>query len=412
MRLVALFITLASAKTLQIPFTKSEHLSDETDKLSAFSSLSVPINNTIVRYFADIQIGTPPQSVSVQIDTGSSDLWVGELFDAKKSSSFKDLYPGGFSIRYVDGTYAEGDYVSDTVSVAGVDIPNQQFGYAHNTTLHNFILGIGLLGIEKAAKEYPNVPKSLFDNGDISSYTYSLFLNSLQASEGSVLFAGVDKSKYSGPLQTIPLITDIRFKVTLSGINIKSESSDVSTSALNVPATVVLDSGTTLSYLPSSTYNTILKTWKVDKDSYYGTVIPEDRLNELRDSYLEYNFQGATIKVAASQLFRPLDEKYPNGQKAYRLMLGNHGESTTGLLLGDSFLRSAYVVYDLANLEISLAQADFSGKPAEIEEIEAGKKVPGATRVKEWSATYSDVPIATSVGYVPPKVTLSPRPEY
>ena len=51
-------------------------------------------------------------------------------------------------------------------------------------------------------------------------------------------------------------------------------------------------------------------------------------------------------------------------------------------MLGDTFLRSAYVVYDLDNNEISLAQTDFNSASDNIVEITNGTNgVPGATSV-------------------------------
>jgi hypothetical protein len=50
--------------------------------------------------------------------------------------------------------------------------------------------------------------------------------------------------------------------------------------------------------------------------------------------------------------------------------------------LGDTFLRSAYVVYDLANNEISLAQTDFNATSSSVKEIAAGPSgVPNAASV-------------------------------
>lgn len=42
------------------------------------------------------------------------------------------------------------------------------------------------------------------------------------------------------------------------------------------------------------------------------------------------------------------------------------------ILLGDTFLRSAYVVYDLANNQISIAQTDFNATTSNVQEIVAG----------------------------------------
>lgn len=75
---------------------------------------------------------------------------------------------------------------------------------------------------------------------------------------------------------------------------------------------------------------------------------------------------------------------YPRWPLLLIYPLGDAG-GTDGLVLGDTFLRSAYVVYNLASLQISLAQADFSGGDPQILLIDTGLNVvPGASPVEEW----------------------------
>ena len=75
-------------------------------------------------------------------------------------------------------------------------------------------------------------------------------------------------------------------------------------------------------------------------------------------------------------------------------MTDNHvgisdGAGTTPVL-GDTFLRSAYVVYDLTNNEISIAQTDFNATTSNVQEISAGSSgVPGATLIANAVTTLS-----------------------
>lgn len=49
-------------------------------------------------------------------------------------------------------------------------------------------------------------------------------------------------------------------------------------------------------------------------------------------------------------------------------------------MLGDTFLRNAYVVYDLQNNQISLAQTNFNATDSNVREIVSGANgVPGAS---------------------------------
>lgn len=62
-------------------------------------------------------------------------------------------------------------------------------------------------------------------------------------------------------------------------------------------------------------------------------------------------------------------------------------------VLGDTFLRSAYVVYDINNNQISMAQSNFDPKGSDVIEIGSGKDaVPGATPVPDPVAAKSGLP--------------------
>lgn len=63
-------------------------------------------------YYGPLQIGTPSQTLTVDIDTGSADLWLpvdcqscsNEQFDATRSSTYKNTEQP-FSITYVRGSF-------------------------------------------------------------------------------------------------------------------------------------------------------------------------------------------------------------------------------------------------------------------------------------------------------------------
>lgn len=121
-----------------------------------------------------------------------------------------------------------------------------------------------------------------------------------------------------------------------------------------------------------------------------------DLANE--DITLDFTFTSPTISVPISELIingdtsnseasqdpNPQDggSSFNFGNGSEQCMLGIAPSEGSTAVLGDTFLRSAYVVYDLANNEISLAQTNFNATDSHVSEIGTGTaSVPDATPV-------------------------------
>lgn len=98
---------------------------------------------------------TPAQNFYLIFDTGSADLWVAgtgctssscrstSRFDVSSSSSFSNTGQS-FSITYGSGS-ASGTEGTDTVTIAGFTIPDQEFGVVNSTSAN--VIGYPLSGI-------------------------------------------------------------------------------------------------------------------------------------------------------------------------------------------------------------------------------------------------------------------------
>src|SRR5271170_5343633 len=344
----------------------------------------------------------------MHIDTGSSDLWCNSASSSlcqenpdpctasgtyDSSSSTYTLVNHNFNISYVDGTGASGDYVTDTLSIGGQTLSDFQFGIGLESTSSEGVLGIGYTSNEiqvnrNQQQAYPNLPAAMVDAGLIQSNAYSLWLNDLDASTGQILFGGVNTAKYSGSLETVPIIQEygayFEFIIALTGLSISGSSSMSSSSSL--PAPVLLDSGSSLLYLPNDLTTDIFNEVNAVYDSNAGAAYVDCSLAD-SDSSISFSFSGATISVPFSELVLNAGTNsagqgltFQNGVPACIFGVAPAEDSTP--VLGDTFLRSAYVVYDLTNNEISLAQTDFNSTSDNIQEITNGTSgVPGATVV-------------------------------
>lgn len=223
-------------------------------------------------YYANVTVGTPGQLVQLQIDTGSSDVWmtdnkarfcekqdncVGGTFNPKSSSTFHDVAPGGFNITYVDGTSSVGDFFTDSFDIGGVTLNNLQMGLALTTSIGTGILGVGyaddesVCNNENSCQEYPSVVQTLVNQSKINSQTYSLWLNDLNANTGSILFGGIDTGKYTGSLVTLPVQPDAQsgaftsFTVAWTGFSIGTpKGEETNFVPQNFEEAAILDSGT------------------------------------------------------------------------------------------------------------------------------------------------------------------------
>lgn len=221
-------------------------------------------------------------------------------------------------------------------------------------------------------------------SGLIKSNAYSLWLNDLDASEGSILFGGVNTKKYHGTLETLP-VQKINggysaFYIALTKVALTSSSSTKGYTSDSLPAAVLLDSGSSLTYLPNSIVKDIYDDLKVVYTESSGVgYVPCSLAN--KDTNISYTFSSPTIDVPMRELVLDNGDTYfKNGERACVFGIVPTGGSSC--VLGDTFLRSAYVVYDLANNEISLANTNFNATADHILEIGTGDDaVPGATAV-------------------------------
>ncbi|PGH14403.1 hypothetical protein AJ79_03046 [Helicocarpus griseus UAMH5409] len=400
------------------------------------------LENERTLYFCNITLGTPEQRLRMHIDTGSSDLWCnaanstlctqrndpcanGGTYDPNASSTYNFVNPN-FNITYVDGSGALGDYVTDTLKLGEATLQDFQFGVGYQSTSNEGVLGIGYplnevqVGRNKQPP-YPNLPVALVNDGQINSNAYSLWLNDLDASTGSILFGGVNAAKFEGTLETLPIVpiaNDIyaELAVSLTSMSVQSNQGNQRLSR-SLPTTVVLDSGSSLCYLPDLLVAELYRLVDATYDPEMGAAYVPCSLGR-QQAWVTFTFTRPSIRVGMDELVINLGPnpdgsipQFSNGEPACVFGIAPAGRGNA--ILGDTFLRSAYVVYDLANNQISLAKTNFNATGEDrILEIGTGpNSVPEATGVPDAAPTGGGGgggggTTATSVGVAAP--TLRP----
>lgn len=242
-------------------------------------------------------------------------------------------------------------------------------------------------------KPYPNLPKALTDEGHIQSMAYSMWLNDLGASTGQIMFGGVNSGKYHGSLTVLPVLSrrgvNAELAVSMTGLSITTgDDGTRNISSRSFPVSALLDSGSSLSYLPKRVVDDIFEITSATYDSNAGAGFVACDMASSSATF-QFYFSGITIIVDMTELVvdpgsasdggggRP---SFSDGTPACFLGIAPTSGGTP--ILGDTFLRSAYVVYDLANDEISIAKTNFNSTEDDIHEIGTGKdSVPDVTGV-------------------------------
>ncbi|KAI1763516.1 acid protease [Hypoxylon sp. FL1150] len=348
-------------------------------------------------YFAELSIGTGAyQTVDVLLDTGSFELWVNpdcasttvdELcdtfgrYDPGQSPTAKNLNKN-FKIQYGQGN-ASGDYYQDDIYISGAMVEDQQFGVSTQSSDVWFgILGLGR-GEGNGIMDYPSVVDQLATQGYTDSKLFSLDLGGqpgpTSAITGEIVFGGVDTNKYAGNLVKVPTDpSDPHYVVTLTSIsldtptsnsNSKPGFSDFRTSASALPVPVIVDSGTTLSLLPEPVVSA-LAAWfpGAEPDGNGGYTVPCALRDD--DSRIRFGFRGdgdsdVMMSVKYSDFIWQADTD--------ACVLGAWYTPDIGVwILGDTFLRGAYVTFDQTNNGLYMAEYVRCGEDSNLVPVPAG----------------------------------------
>lgn len=270
------------------------------------------------------------------------------------------------------------------------------------------LIGVGYMRNEASTqtirKIYPNLPVALQQQDKTNSVAYSLWLNDKTASKGNILFGAVDTEKFEGDLAIMDILIDQRinnythFSVPLTSVTAESSTgSDVLNTNINMPITAVLDSGTSLTYLPDDMAQ---QAWKeagaiYDNSPDFGIALIPCEFANNNNAGFTFGFggpNGPKIKVPIRDMIVPAFKRgsrpFTSGQYKGKSIctFGIQNQTATKelpvFLLGDTMLRSAYVVYDLVNNQIGIAPAKVNSTKSNIVTFKAnGSPIPNGKTI-------------------------------
>lgn len=257
-------------------------------------SVEAPIHAGSGEFLMDLSIGTPPESYSAILDTGSDLIWTQckpckqcfssptPVFDPKKSSTYSALSCSsnlcnalpmsscsdtGCEYLYTYGDYSstQGVMATETFTFDKVSVPNIGFGCGIKNEGGGFDQGGGLVGLGRG-------PLSLVSQLDQPKFSYCL--TSIGSTKSSTLLMGSlatsvvgDNNKNINNIKTTPLIKNPSspsfYYLSLQGITIGNKLLPIKKNAFALKGDgsggMIIDSGTTITYIEESAFELVKK---------------------------------------------------------------------------------------------------------------------------------------------------------
>ncbi|KAJ7141532.1 aspartic peptidase A1 [Mycena filopes] len=327
----------------------------------AMGGHKVPLTNFLnAQYFAEIKIGTPPQSFKVILDTGSSNLWIPSVscrsfacymhtpYDSSASSTYR-ANGSAFSIQYGSGSKTKPEYGSgsitgfvsnDLLAIGDLSIRKQDFVEATDEPGLAFAYGKfdGILGLAYDSISVNHITPpfySMINQGLLDQPVFSFRMGSSGDDGGEVTFGGIDSGAYTGKIECL--------------IGCFSAAKPLSlTTALELLSTLVSTSLIVAPTVIAELINDMIGAKKSWNGQY---TIDCDKISSL--PVFTFYFNGKPYPLQSSEYildvrgscisaFTGLDLDLPGG---------------AFWILGDVFLRKYYTIYDLGRNAVGFATA-------------------------------------------------------
>ncbi|XP_009392636.2 aspartic proteinase 36 [Musa acuminata AAA Group] len=347
-------------------------------------------------YFAEIGIGNPSKKYYVQVDTGSDILWVNcisckrcpqksdlgvelTLYDPRESvsgslvsckenfcvSTYGDIpgcaanLPCEYRVVYGDGSSTAGFFVTDSVQYNQVSSDHQTRPVNASVTFGCGAQQSGDLGSSNEALDgilgFGQSNSSMISQLAASGTARKIFAHCLDTINGGGLF--VIGHVVQPKVKTTPLVPDQpHYNVNMKAIEVGGAILELPTDLFDTgdKKGTIIDSGTTLSYLPEVAYKALMNAIfsKYPDLKFYNNqgFLCFEHSGSIDDGFPEivFHFENSLLLNVY-----PHDYLFENRDNIYCVGWQNGGlQSKDGrdmFLLGDLVLSNKLVLYDLEN---------------------------------------------------------------
>ncbi|KAJ7617169.1 putative cathepsin E [Roridomyces roridus] len=313
--------------------------------------------NEIFSYIAETTVGS--QTFDLIVDTGSSNTWVGS--GTKFTAGSTGVSTGAsVSVSYGSGEFS-GTEFTDTVSVGGgITATKQSIGVAKSSEGFEGTDGIIGFGPEELTEdtvsgvsEVPTFMQNLVSQGIISTNVLGVSFAPLTGSDeedtnGELTFGGTDSTKFTGSITYTTRIAPY-WGVSASKFAFGGTSLGTST------ASGIVDTGTTLIYIPTTLYTKFLSTAGGKLDNASGLV----KFTTKPTANFTFVIGGTTFTLTPTQYLVPTAQ-YDNWEisgSGFYTYIADGGSEAPNMILGMTFLENFYSVFDTTNNRVGLAPA-------------------------------------------------------
>ncbi|EGG12385.1 aspartic peptidase A1 [Melampsora larici-populina 98AG31] len=325
---------------------------------------AVPMNNLAGKdliWAAPIQIGTPPKTFFVSIDTGSSDLFVASDRCPQAQCAGKNLYLASesvtaiptarnFSIGFGDGSSVKAIVVRDTVSVAGQTLPNMGFGAVTQLSpqfqsstgdTSDGLMGFGFPSLSQSKTDpfFTTLTKADPQMGVIGTKFVG---RSVSGSELTI--GGVNPLSFRGPFTTLNVLAMTGQQAGFW--DVEFEGATLNGRPLQLTSTIAtIDTGTSIIAVPQADARTIYASIPGSTAKSGGQYSFPCAANPM----LSMNFGGRAFNI------NPQDMSIGRDRQG-NCVGGIVGTDRQGVwLVGQVFLKNVYTAYDQRNYTVSFA---------------------------------------------------------
>lgn len=337
------------------------------DKPTSQNTVALHQDGLDYSYFSTVNIGTPGQPVWMMLDTGGANTWVfgadctsepcqmHNTFGDNSSSTVKTT-SDTFMVGYGSGKVS-GNLVTDRLKIADIDV-QMTFGLATNATddFRDYPID-GILGLGRSNDTSMGGRRAFMDlvtqEGDLDSNIVGFHMsrNSDGERDGTVTFGGVDKTKFEGDISYTNVVeSSIHWSIPLDDASVNGESCGFT------GKTAIIDTGTSYSLFPpddAKTIHSLIPGSKQLSDENY--LVPCDSTAKV-----QFTFSGVSYTMSPKDY---IGANLESGDGCVSTIIGQAIFGDDVMILGDTFLKNVYSVFDFDNDRIGFAQLPESDSP-------------------------------------------------